>query len=352
MKAQSPQGQPGRDPLRRLRRGIASRLAPKLGPAISRIARSNLSIIVHHRIAAAEQSDFFGDPDNVSASPEAFSRQLLYLSLNFDVISIDDLLSSAFNDRKLPKRPVLITFDDGYRDNYVHALPELKSRNFPSILFLAVGCVDDRYVFPWDNVAELFKAADPGTRELPLLGPVAIDSPGSRAEARRRFVGRLKALPNADVAEAVQDLAGSLGRSILARPPAGTHLGWSEVKEMAAAKVAIGGHTVTHPILARADDAQASHEIRTSKETIESRLGMPVVSFAYPNGGKNDFNKRHEAMLAESGIQLGFSTREGMTFASEVRNSPFSIRRTCIMSSDDLPRFAAKCAGLSRLVSF
>src|SRR5262245_5283888 len=104
--------------------------------AVSRWLPSHLTAIVYHRVADPVKSDFNGDPDLVSALPAAFARQLDYLASNYMPIDEQVLIDWLDGRGGLPERPLLVTFDDGYRDNLLNAASELKARGIPALLFV------------------------------------------------------------------------------------------------------------------------------------------------------------------------------------------------------------------------
>jgi peptidoglycan/xylan/chitin deacetylase (PgdA/CDA1 family) len=98
-----------------------------------------------------------------------------------------------------------------------------------------------------------------------------------------------------------------------------------KVRQLAAAGMGVGAHTITHPILAAADDAAARREIAGSKEILEGLLRQPVQLFAYPNGKPTkDYRERHVAMVKGSGFLAAFSTAPG---AARATDSLFELPR-------------------------
>jgi peptidoglycan/xylan/chitin deacetylase (PgdA/CDA1 family) len=97
-----------------------------------------------------------------AVSPKKFRWQMRYLKFKgYTPISLDDLHGSfVYNNGKLPEKPVIITFDDGYMDNYENAFPVLKEYSFPAAIFMVSGLVGRSNLW---NVAE-------GYPERPLIG--------------------------------------------------------------------------------------------------------------------------------------------------------------------------------------
>lgn len=99
-------------------------------------------------------------PQALSLTPEEFDEQMGYLAENgYHTISPDQLVGYLKYGRPLPDKPVLITFDDGYRDNYTNAYPILKKYGFTATIFLVTSLVgaDDRFL-TWEQVREMHKS--------------------------------------------------------------------------------------------------------------------------------------------------------------------------------------------------
>lgn len=315
-------------------------------PAARRMIPSGLTVLVYHRIADPNRPDFYGLRDNVSATPNGFAAQLDYLAREYNVISMGDLTALVVEGRKLPQRAVLITFDDGYRDNFTTALPGLVARGMPALMFAVPGFLDG-YCFPfWDWVVEAIAAAKVEGVMLPLLEQHIAPDSVARQRQGAEWIDRSKRLPHVELCRALQGLSRVLEVPSTTPPPPGLMMSWGELNAMIQGGVALGAHTATHPILLRVGSARAHREINISRVKLEARVNARITAFAYPNG---DFSKEHQEMLADAGYKFGFRVDGGLTTVREIARQPFAIRRTCISLNDDLPRFAAKVAGAERL---
>ena len=328
-----------------LRRGPADvvlDMAHRIGfwPAARSMIPSSVLVLVYHRIADPDRPDFYGLRDNVSATPRGFAEQLDYLAREYNVIGLDDLIALEVENRKLPQRAVLITFDDGYGDNFTTALPALVARGMPALLFAVPGFLDGNWVPFWDWVVEAFAVSEVEGIGLPL-------SPVARKRQGAEWIDRSKRLPHVVLRRALQELSGALQVPLATPPPPGLMMSWGDLDGMIQGGVALGAHTVTHPVLLRVGSARAYREINISRVKLEARTSARVTAFAYPNG---NFTEEHQKMLANAGYKFGFRADGGLTTAGEIARDPFAIRRTCISLKDDLPRFAAKVAGAERLV--
>jgi peptidoglycan/xylan/chitin deacetylase (PgdA/CDA1 family) len=319
-------------------------------PHLRRLAGESLVGLLYHRIDDPDRPEFYGFRENVSATREAFAAQLDYLVKNYDVVTLDDCIAWIEGRAPLSSRAVLITFDDGYRDNFVNAAPELNARNLRAVLFAATGFMNDEAVFYWDWVAEAFRWTSQKEAELPLLSHTVFDNPQLRQRVAQRWITTAKALLDEEKRQRINNLADCLQVLPPHGPPPGLHMSWPEIGTSARDCFDIGAHTVNHPIVSRLSIDEAEREISKSKTTLENVLGHPVRAFAYPNGQPGDFGPEHEAILEKLGFSIGFAAHGGLTFAADARKRRFALRRACVNFHDDLPRLAAKVAGATRFL--
>src|SRR5690349_12198359 len=116
----------------------------------------SLTVINYHRIDDPYRKDFDSFKPNVSATPDDFDNQLDYLAKWFNVVSVRDVTQWLDRQRDLPPYAALITFDDGYLDNYTFAYPILRSHHLPALIFLTTEHIGTDTPFYWDMAAYCF----------------------------------------------------------------------------------------------------------------------------------------------------------------------------------------------------
>jgi peptidoglycan/xylan/chitin deacetylase (PgdA/CDA1 family) len=253
--------------------------------------------------------------------PDRFARQLDHLTRVSRPVSLAEVTAALDGGRPLPERAVLLTFDDGERSLLEAGLPLLAERGLPGVAFVVAGLLDTDQPFWWSEVAQ-------------LAGAGRAEAAAGRAPAT--LVRELKALPDGERLAAIDRLRA-------AAAPAGPtpQLRRRELPLLESAGVAVGNHTLSHPILPRCDDDKVARELGEAHRILAEALGHPPDAFAYPNGDRDERAERH---LAE----LGYAT----AFLFDHRVNPrtpahrLRISRVRVNSHTGLDRFAAIVSGL------
>lgn len=208
----------------------------------------------------------------------ALERQLRWLKRRFDIVPLRSIVAAACNGGAVGGK-VALTFDDGLRSNIEVAYPILHRLAIPATFFVCPGLVD-RASWLWTHETR---------RRLARLEPAARGELAAEwgapaeVEAFVEWMKRLE-LPRRREVEARLREA-TPGFSPTAREHEDFDLAtWDELRRLDAAIVAIGSHTLTHPILPGTPDAELEREVRESRRQLEDRLQRPVEFFAYPNG--------------------------------------------------------------------
>ena len=211
-------------------------------PRVHHLLLANAAVIVaFHRINRSSTWD------GLTCSVHLFEKYCRLFADYFHVISMQDLLSKLENGIPLD-RNVVITFDDGYQDNYDFAIPVLKSLGLPATFFLTSQFIGTEVVPWWDR--------NQGFRHPWMT--------------------------------------------------------WGEVRHLHAEGFEIGAHTRTHANLAEICGLEAREEICGSRRDMEEKLGAPVDLFAYPYGKENDISQDNREMIKEAGLRCCCSCYGGI----------------------------------------
>ena len=267
-------------------------------------AGSRLSTLIFHRVL--EEPDPM-HPGEVTGAE--FELMLLWCKRLFNIVSMSDAVAGLRSGR-LPARPLVISFDDGYADNHDLAAPLLRKFRLPATFFIATGYLDGGRMFNDDVATVVGRCAMP---ELDLsglsLGRHSLASMADRRAALARLLPAVKVLPPAQRDEVVQRIF-SLAH---VAPSRSLMMSSSQVAALKEQGFEIGAHTDMHPILARLDAAMALDEVQRGRRRLEEIAGLPVRFFAYPNGRPgDDFTPQTVQLVRESGFEAAFTTTPGV----------------------------------------
>jgi peptidoglycan/xylan/chitin deacetylase (PgdA/CDA1 family) len=266
-------------------------------------------VLNYHRVTDGIEPGF--DAGLWSADPDSFRNQIRFCKSHLEMITPDDLTRVAALGRG---RYGMITFDDGYRDNYEVAFSILKAEGVPATFFVSTGFVDDPRVPWWDDISWMVQTSQKNRLELPewLLAPVPCEE-REREAATRTLLRAYKALPVeaydgylCAIADATQTgrCPASMGDRLW--------MTWDMLREMRAAGMVVGGHTVTHPVLARGDSEGQRDEIFGCAARLAEELGEPVRHFSYPVGRQWAFNSETRECLRQANVEWAFSNFGGV----------------------------------------
>jgi peptidoglycan/xylan/chitin deacetylase (PgdA/CDA1 family) len=262
-----------------------------------------LYILNYHRVGDPAATPY--DRDIFSCTTARFREHILLLKDRFDLIGLDRLRHGLAHGFPRGKPPAMVTFDDGYRDNYLNAFPVLRELDVPAVFFLPTAFIGTGVPPWWDEVAwtlrqSLRPCIQLGGDVVPLAQPAL-------ERAILRALDWIKT-DHRPLPEKLAELRAAAGVDFAATAPGlDLFMSWSEAREMRAAGMDIGSHTHTHPILAHLTEQAQFEELGTSKELLEANLGAPVDSIAYPVGRPFAYDARTLAAARMAGYRLGFN---------------------------------------------
>jgi peptidoglycan/xylan/chitin deacetylase (PgdA/CDA1 family) len=265
-----------------------------------------LSIAIFHRVLAQPDPMF---PDEMDS--RSFDEVCAWFKAWFQVLPLDEAVQ-RLQSGSLPARALAITFDDGYVDNHDVAMPILRKHGLCATFFIATGYLNGGRMWN-DTLVESVRGCKAGELDLTGLGlpgssrwPLA--NPAQRRAAADGLLGTIKYLPYGERLAVVDRVAERAD----ARLPDDLMMSSEQVRGMARGGMQLGAHTVSHPILARLDDAQARDEIVRSKAAVEDIAGQQIRLFAYPNGRPGtDYGPRDVALVRQAGFMCAVSTAAG-----------------------------------------
>jgi peptidoglycan/xylan/chitin deacetylase (PgdA/CDA1 family) len=272
--------------------------------AYSRATRGGCTILMYHSIAPPDLAPSI-DP-RVRLTPEVFSKQMRFLSRHRKVIRLSDLAKSVALGRPPERGSVVISFDDGYRDNLEVAAPILRQLGLPSTLNLPTSYIDSGENQWVDRLYTMLVQRREDSLELDLGGPRHFDlrDPAQQLDLHSGLVEQL-ILASMPEREAI--LCALEGQLRPAASPPSLMLDWDGVRSLIREfpDFGIGSHTMTHADMSHLSIREAEAEITGSVEAIEAQIDRKVESFCFPYSRSNEALHR---LVEKSGLATGLTS--------------------------------------------
>jgi len=230
-----------------------------------RLPKKGVAILMYHKIGLPPQNSKL---KNLWVSPEKFARQMRYLQKKaIPVITFAEYYQ-LLQEKRVPVKAVIISFDDGYQDNYIEAFPVLKKYGFKAMFFLVSDTIG--IVNQWHN-----PATEPHQK---MLSP-------------------------------------------------------EQIKEMQAAGMEFGSHTLSHLNLNELSIEAANIQIAKSKPVLEQVLGKPVDIFAYPYGA-GAYNPAVKQLVKPAGYKLAVGIKQAINMRGQ--EDLFALKRITVRGDENL----------------
>jgi len=269
-------------------------------------------ILTYHRITSPEHESFPLEA-GMYVRPETFSLHMKYLKDHAHVVPLEELVESISSHLQIAPRTVAITFDDGWRDNYLQAFPVLHELELPATIFLATDFVGTNELFWTDRLAQsafaLARAERFRTQILRRISEQDVLAPLFGTLDAALNLGNLDELRLDNVIRTVKERPAEIRRQMvnglytIAKEFGNIRndrlfMDWNEVSEMAQAGVAFGSHSHRHNPMSELNDEQLSDDLLESYQCFREHNVSAVSTFCYPGGYHNE---RSQAALRAYG---------------------------------------------------
>ncbi len=307
-------------------------------------AGKHLSVITYHRILPENLPGFKFDTGVISATPDEFGRELDFFRRHLDVMSLTDLLACYDDIRRFPARPAVITFDDGYIDNYEIAWPLLRERQMPACFFVTSRFLDGTLVPWWDQIAFCIHGATVSQMASPFENdPPYLLDPANKKVSIQRFLRQIKRVAGKGMDSYLAYLKEQTGADLERTAIEPLFMTWAQAKEVAGKGIEIGGHTRTHTILSGIEDpAELKAEVKGCYDDIVREIGKKPLAFAYPVGSITAMSREADEEISNAGFQMSFSHIH--SFATIETNKRIRIPRLKSDSGHDFDAFRLRMA--------
>jgi len=279
----------------------------------------------YHRIGDEDKSLF--DPNVFSCTAELFEQHVKFYNKTFTVISIEQLIAKIEANQTIDKKYAIITFDDGYVDNYEVAFPILKKHETPAAFYIATDYLDEPHIPWWDEIAWLIRHSKVNSIQLKSWNEAVDISSGSIVNKIRSVLRVIKLEQDRTMADKIAELTDVCQCSMpdeLRNTP--LFINWEQANEMSNNGMHIGSHTLSHTILSHLPEAAQKDEMVKSKMRIEAKLNKEVTSIAYPVGGRSAFTETTQQLAKVANYKLAFSFIPGVIHSFD-ENERFQFKR-------------------------
>lgn len=296
--------------------------------------RGRAVVLAYHRVLPADSPHLACTQSGMYVTDDSFKMQMEYLAENYRMLTLDDFIvglkEGFFDDRP----SCLITFDDGWIDNYDYALPIMKENKIPGVIFLATDFVGTNRSFWTDTAARLltilyhrFASENRAAKIKEQLQSFAelLDLDHLAAISRDQFLfrtlERFKTISSEQRQQLLEKLK-SLLEDTIEQPR--SIVDWEQVNGLKEANVVAGSHTSSHCLLTEVSPDQQEKELVESRKELTEKTGGPPRAFCYPNG---NYNQRIAQTVAEAGYEVAFTVLPGLVSPGD---DPFSLPRICV----------------------
>lgn len=305
------------NPVKRLLKSTATSIASRYGMHHRALDQPHLWVLMYHRILPENDPRFITEEPGMVVTPDTFDMHLREAKKIFDIVSLKEWVAHKQAGNKLPRKACVITFDDGWLDNYQFALPILKQHQVPATLFAVAEKIGTDFQF-WPNIVLwlLFNNRLAAMQSHALFGNCITEkNPAINREFAASCIARLKQFSDKEIFSALAEI--NQGNHLLNDMPRAL-MNWDELKSMqASGLVDIGSHTCSHKRLTdRLTVTELEYEINNSKTILENQLDQKIDLFCFPNG---DYNQT-ALELVKASYTAAVTTQKGI-----VSNNNFSL---------------------------
>lgn len=313
-------------------------------------------VLMYHRVLTSDEKQESASHPAIIVKRETFAAHMSLVSRRFKVLTLDHFAERMERRRPFENSSCLITFDDGWKDNYTHALPILKKHGLPAVVFLPVNYIGQKRLF-WQealvralHLAVMTARKDPGRasrlREIvtPLFLGDIIDIQDH--DPRQRIIAcisdKRKGFTPSSVQEALGRLRKELGIEQDDASCVDGFLTWDEIEIMLREGIQFGGHGAEHYLLSQLTEKEAREDIERCKALMASRLNQEPCSFTYPRGY---WSPEVVELVKKAGYRLAFVAKGGSV---RCEDDPYTLRRIniCEEGTESMPMFLARIVGL------
>ncbi|MGB0496126.1 MAG: polysaccharide deacetylase family protein [Kangiellaceae bacterium] len=311
---------------------------------------AGVSILYGHRVLSDSIIANKNDPRRITGhtSVSEVESAIKELRKRFSIISMDEAISQIKSGNIL-KESVVLTFDDGFKDNFKYLLPVLQKHQVPATYYINSSVIETKRNLWFQSVINYFFAIKEDKVKIEVSDTeYDLSTPQKRYSAAFDFMQYLQT--NYKPQEFHQVIESIAGDKALPHE-SDYHLNWNELKLLADDPlITIGAHSFNHYPLGYCDEELSKFEIEKSVTDLEDKLDIKINHFSYPRGHVEDFNDWHIRVLKELGISSAVTTIRGVNRKGQ---DLYQIKRVGFPQniSDDVEDFLWHVGGIPQLIA-
>ena len=291
--------------------------------SLFRLIKGKGAILNYHRVLPSNKID--NSLVNISVSTDNFINQLNYLTKNFNIISLDELLlhlKSKSNEFK-----IAITFDDGYKDNLNYAYPILEKFDAPATIYIITKFINNKFI-PWWIKLDYF-----------IKNKKKIDT--NKKKLFNLYKNKLLLSDQLAIDKNVLSILGKNNKLKYNN----IFLDQKEIQYLSKQKlITIGSHSHSHYNFSKLTEEQTLSEFKTSKSILENMINKKILHFSYPYGGYENINFKFNKLLKNLGYLSAVTTVRKKLYMSD----QFELPRVFINNDNHLLRLKLKLLGFRK----
>lgn len=291
--------------------------------------RPKLLVLAYHRVLTEAKFD----PLGTAVSLKTFNKQIDCLARKYPVISLSQAITQCREGPTKAATQVVLTFDDGYHDNYEIVYPFLKRRGFPAAYFIVTDYIGKDRPLWYNQLFELLYK-NKHIRAITIANKVIRHN---IMQPRLSFIfsvmERIKSLTCQERQIILDSLEEEVNKKPFLRYSDNRFMTWAEVREMTRDGMEIGSHSLTHSSLSKLPFGEAAQEIKKSKEVIEENIKKSCEHFAFPFGNRNDCNQALISCVKEAGFRTCLLNMHGYNY---LEKNSFCFKRIIMEETTNL----------------
>lgn len=272
-------------------------------------------IFCMHRVRPASDASFAPNA-NLEVTPEFLDSAIAMLKHSgFELVSMDEVVNRLAQGRAADKPFAAFTLDDGYRDNFEHALPVFTKHDCPFTIYVAPGLVDGTTEMWWVALEKIIASCT--QLSVDIAGQQShhnMPTAALKQSAWQKLARQVDQLPEYDQRQWIRTEAARHGIDLAAMCFQAI-MTWAEIRKVSRHRLAtIGAHTINHHAIKQLPAEDALREMSLSRQRIELELKLPVRHFAFPYGNRAHAGPRDFQLAKEAGFASSATTRLGTVF--------------------------------------